>query len=100
MRKDDNVLKQMYFNDNVSCNEMSQLQILDTIHCHYFHSFDTGFKLSRQDRMRIQEAMIMDMNIKTQEDADETFHNDLVVAEIGKIIGDRRPSDATKKSKL
>eukprot|EP01083_Nonionella_stella_P069624 185698_1 len=42
-------INKLYFNhDNVI--EISLQQILDKIHCYYFHSFDIGYKHTRQDR--------------------------------------------------
>eukprot|EP01084_Bolivina_argentea_P267729 454559_1 len=49
---DEKALQQMYFADNVS--DIVLQQLLDKIHCHYFHSFDTGFKLTRIEKEEIK----------------------------------------------
>ena len=45
----DRILNELY---NVNDDVVSQ-QLLDRIHCHYFHSFDTGYKLSEKDKRDI-----------------------------------------------
>eukprot|EP01084_Bolivina_argentea_P012952 24271_1 len=47
-------LKQTYFNCD-STNDMVNQQILDIIHCYYFHSIDIGYTLSKNDKIQIQQ---------------------------------------------
>ena len=49
-------LKALYFTEDIK--EIATLQLLDRIHCFYFHSFDIGFKLMNRDK----EHMISDTN--------------------------------------
>eukprot|EP01084_Bolivina_argentea_P211768 360144_1 len=54
LRSNDRDLNKMYFSPNDMDDVINQ-QILDTIHCHYFHSFDAGYKLSQQQKIEIEE---------------------------------------------
>eukprot|EP01084_Bolivina_argentea_P028201 52425_1 len=47
--KDTKRLKKMFLNAS-DVNDIVLQQILDKIHCHYFHSFNIGFKLKRSEK--------------------------------------------------
>eukprot|EP01084_Bolivina_argentea_P193340 331710_1 len=47
-------LHQMYGCKNV--NDISKIQFMDRIHCYYFHSLDTGHRLSDLDRLALCET--------------------------------------------
>eukprot|EP01084_Bolivina_argentea_P085803 155086_1 len=49
------VTKNEYILDELFCssNGIVELQILDRVHCHYFHSFDIGFKLTQTEKRDI-----------------------------------------------
>eukprot|EP01084_Bolivina_argentea_P248624 415920_1 len=48
----DQELKRLYFNCN-DTNDIIQQQILDKIHCHFFHSFDIGYKLTDAHKQKL-----------------------------------------------
>eukprot|EP01084_Bolivina_argentea_P209231 356447_1 len=77
----------MYDNSNCPKNIIKQ-QILDKIHCHYFHSFDTGYKLSNIDKIRIRE-MIDDS--KENDDKNSTIY-DKSIQQIYRYITDKKLS--------
>eukprot|EP01083_Nonionella_stella_P088745 247541_1 len=61
-RENKQLLRQLYFASDAT--EVMCQQLMDRIHCHYFHSFDIGYRLSNNERQRI-------LN-----DAEELKHND------------------------
>ena len=61
----DQALKRLYF-DCDNNNDIVNQQIMDSIHCHYFHSFDNGYKLSQNDKLHIQQ-MIVDAEYKNDD---------------------------------
>eukprot|EP01084_Bolivina_argentea_P303431 523867_1 len=43
------ILSDLYFNNN----HIVEQQLLDRIHCHYFHSFDVGYKMTEKQKENI-----------------------------------------------
>eukprot|EP01084_Bolivina_argentea_P236894 398264_1 len=54
--KRENKLHKLYFTNDP--NSILRQQLFDRIHCYYFHSFDTGYKIKKSDRERIMEQEI------------------------------------------
>eukprot|EP01084_Bolivina_argentea_P300037 517252_1 len=44
--KRESLLNQMYFGN---CKDISSQQLLDRIHCYFFHTFDIGYKLTKKE---------------------------------------------------
>eukprot|EP01084_Bolivina_argentea_P150186 262290_1 len=66
----------IYFN----CNDMADIreqQILDKIHCFYFHSFDIGHKISYADSVLIQQKVEQE---EKKVDDDEIEHDTSIIS--------------------
>eukprot|EP01084_Bolivina_argentea_P048938 90080_1 len=85
LRLNDTELKQMYFNTNNIKDVVSQ-QILDTIHSHYFHSFDAGYKLSTQQKLQIEQMMDNNDEKDGADDGENILIHDRVISSIHEII--------------
>eukprot|EP01084_Bolivina_argentea_P252505 423846_1 len=59
LAQNDAVLKEKYFN-STTMKDTAMQQFLDTIHCHYFHSFDSGYRLSKTDKNHVQHMVNSD----------------------------------------
>eukprot|EP01084_Bolivina_argentea_P021955 40791_1 len=74
--EDESQLNQFYANmDTV------KQQLLDTIHCHYFHSFDIGYKFTTKEKENI-----MNCEMKTN------GYKDIHISEINQILNNKRAS--------
>eukprot|EP01084_Bolivina_argentea_P309652 535671_1 len=69
LSKNDTQLKSLYFDPKNDTDIIFQ-QILDTIHCYYCHSFDTGYKLTQQNKSDFLETLD-DEEIKTSDYVDD-----------------------------
>eukprot|EP01084_Bolivina_argentea_P046666 85940_1 len=67
LRKHSAGLNNMYF--DVDPRAVILQQIMDSFHCFYFHSLDTGYKLSSQDKTRVLEICDNDVNDENQRSA-------------------------------
>eukprot|EP01084_Bolivina_argentea_P302128 521453_1 len=71
---DDNTLRKLYFGYN-DMNDITKLQLLDKIHCFYFHSFDIGYRFCKNDRVNIQNKLNHDDDTKHDDTHDELVMN-------------------------
>eukprot|EP01084_Bolivina_argentea_P218248 370388_1 len=49
----ENLRQQLYYGNN-SSEEVTIYQLIDTIHCYYLHSYDSGFRLTRKELNSIE----------------------------------------------
>eukprot|EP01084_Bolivina_argentea_P174499 302279_1 len=68
----------LYPNNNDS-NDIITQQLIDTIHCYYFHSFDAGYRLNRDKIQEIEDKL------KNEEKGTDEYY-DVVVSELTKHI--------------
>eukprot|EP01084_Bolivina_argentea_P035205 65312_1 len=57
LRVNNKELNKMYCHQTDVIDIVHQ-QIMDSIHCHYFHSFDIGYKLSNQQKLEIKKMVM------------------------------------------
>eukprot|EP01084_Bolivina_argentea_P234292 394439_1 len=81
--KNEELLNNLYFNDGESGINVIKLQLMDRIHCYYFHTFDIGYKLPRKQINRI---MSICSETKQNDDIDSSIL-DAYATEIHKLIG-------------
>eukprot|EP01084_Bolivina_argentea_P280745 480170_1 len=84
---DDVQRKKLYFNYSDTFDVVAQ-QILDKIHCYYFHSIDIGYKLSEEDKRQIKH----NMDTECKNDDNNDIMSDKTVKYIYKCIDMRKQS--------
>eukprot|EP01083_Nonionella_stella_P042130 113987_1 len=77
----DDVMKELYFNEDDPC--IITQQLIDRIHCYFFHSLDTGYKIGNDEAQHILHSDEPDQ--KVSDDTSYTQH-DLIVARISDLI--------------
>eukprot|EP01084_Bolivina_argentea_P265240 449506_1 len=80
LRENDDALKNVYLNCNI--DDILKQQILDKIHCHYFHSVDLGYRLSDKERLQIQD--------KIEDSKDHSTEHDKVACAITEHITNKK----------
>eukprot|EP01084_Bolivina_argentea_P285146 488916_1 len=87
---DKTLLDELYFDCDEK--EIVQQQLLDRIHCHYFHSYDTGYKIRQQDINNLQQN---ELEVKVQNNDEVISGRDSHLINIGDII--QREKNKIKK---
>eukprot|EP01083_Nonionella_stella_P020560 57005_1 len=75
-----NMLHKLYCTDTQ--HHIVQQQFIDRIHCHYFHTFDIGYRMTQQEKQNI-----MDDDAKTEED---DVNVDVSLARVHHLIESKR----------
>eukprot|EP01084_Bolivina_argentea_P151866 265022_1 len=78
MSKNDKLLSKMFPSNDI--NDITMKQLLDSIHCHYFHSFDIGLKLTN-----VEKSNVINAEIKTNDPIDQCMDYDVFVSRINNI---------------
>eukprot|EP01084_Bolivina_argentea_P102907 184352_1 len=76
------LFKELYCSDD--SNDIVTQQLLDRVHCHYFHTFDIGYRLKQKEKEHITND---DVKI-SKENENSAF--DSTVFKIGRIIENKR----------
>eukprot|EP01084_Bolivina_argentea_P274275 467435_1 len=82
LSNNENQVREMFFNANDN-TEIIRQEFLDTIHCHYFHSFDTGFAFTDNEKEAIGKQVQQQHDETKTSDAE---NNDFVIEEIIKMV--------------
>eukprot|EP01083_Nonionella_stella_P252437 869759_1 len=88
--RNDDQLSKLYRSKNTK--DIVRKQIIDTIHCHYFHTFDIGYRL-RQDK-------INEIQKKFDSENEQKDGRDIVVTEMNKYICDLGSNDSDTRRKF
>eukprot|EP01084_Bolivina_argentea_P301066 519285_1 len=74
--------------------EIAEQQIIDSIHCYFYHTFDSGYRLKRSKIIEIQQRFESE-----QKEQKETDERDIVTAQISEYIRDltKNQNDARDK---
>eukprot|EP01083_Nonionella_stella_P050147 133485_1 len=70
-------INKLYFNHDID-QDISLQQILDKIHCYYFHTFDIGYKHTTKDMKKILQRANRHAELKSDDDDYVTFDGAIV----------------------
>eukprot|EP01083_Nonionella_stella_P001437 4130_1 len=75
--KGEMLLSELYFNDERIADE----QLLDRIHCYYFHAFDTGLRLSNKEK-----SIILDRQYEQNVNETGDITADYIVSQVDALL--------------
>eukprot|EP01084_Bolivina_argentea_P176336 305168_1 len=86
--KNENILTKLYECKNE--NDIVQQQFIDRIHSHYFHAFDTGYKLTIKEKTNILNKSIANTETKNNDDTENTYCKDINVSTVSTLLQSKR----------